>query len=391
MDMFTSQEFRRLARIEDSSCVSLLMPTHSSGRETKQDPIRFKNLLKEAENRLIARGLGTADARGQLASLWRLVDYAPFWVHQDKGLAAFCMAEENRLYSVPFSLPARAVVGRRCYLAPLIPIISQDTTFYVLALSPKRVRLIEGTRYTAREMDLPGWPEDFEDLARYFDEQPQLQFHTKAPPTGEGGDRAAVFHGHPGGDESSERKQRLLEYCRLIDQRLQKAVGSDRTPLVLACDQRLASIYREASDYPRIIEQPMAGNPDSRKPTELCGQAWELIRPEVDAARNAAMSRYHQASARGLAAHGLEAVLPAAHEGRVDTLLVAGGAECWGRYDAERRRLEVHAQPAPDDEELLNLATIVAHLQGADTYCNFPQEELPNKASAVAVLRYPLT
>jgi hypothetical protein len=281
----------------------------------------------------------------------------------------------------------RAVVGRRCYLVPLIPIISEDMTFYVLALSPNRVRLIEGTRHTARELGLSGWPEDFNELARYFDDEPQLQFHTKAPPAGERGARAAVFHGHPGGDESSQRKQRLLEYCRLVDERLQKAVRFDRTPLVLACDQRLASIYREASDYPRIIEQPVAGNPDSRKPAELCSQVWEIMQPEVDAARDAAMSRYQQAVASGLAAQGLEAVLPAAHEGRVDSLLVADDAECWGRYDSGNRGLDVHDRPTPDDEELLNLATVIAYVQGADAYA-LPQEELPTKQLAVAVLRY---
>jgi hypothetical protein len=387
MDSLTPQEVQRLADITGPGCVSLLMPTHSTGRETRQDPIRFKNLLNEAENRLIARGRRAADAHEQLAPLRRLVDDTLFWTHQDEGLAAYCMPEETHLYGVPLSLPERVIVGCRCYLMPLVSIISEDARFYVLALSPKQVRLLEGTRHTARELDLPGWPKDFEDLARYLDEESQLQFHTGAPAVGQGGDRAAMFHGHPGGDESSERKQRLLEYCRLVDQRLRKAVRSDRMPLVLACDQRLASIYREASDYPRVVGQAVPGNPDARKPAELCRQAWEIIRPERDEARDTALSRYHQAAAIGRAAARLAGVLPAAHEGRIDTLLVAGDAECWGQYDFAERRLDVRDQPSPDDEELLNLATVVSCVHGADVYA-LPQEQLPEKESAVAVLRY---
>jgi hypothetical protein len=155
----------------------------------------------------------------------------------------------------------------------------------------------------------------------------------------------------------------------------------------LACDERLASIYREASDYPRMIEQPVVGNPDSCKPAELCSQAWEIIQPEVLAARDAAMSRYHEAAASGLAVQGLEAALPAASEGRVDSLLVANDGECWGEYDPGQRRLDVHEQPTPDDEELLNLTTVCAYVQGADAY-PLPQEELPNKELVIAVLRY---
>jgi len=387
MEMFTAEEFQRLAQITDSWCLSLLMPTHRTGRETKQDPIRLKNLLKEAETQFIAQGKRAADARQQLALLWRLVDDVSFWTHQDEGLAAYCMSQETYLYGTPFSLPECVVGGRRCYLAPLLPIISEDRKFYVLALSPKQVRLLEGTRHTATELELPGWPESFKELARYIDEESQLQFHTGAPPVGGGRDRAAMFHGHPAGDESSERKQRLLEYCRLVDGRLQKAVSSDTTPLVLACDQRLASIYREASSYTRVMEQPVAGNPDSHTPAYLCRKAWELVRPELDEAREAALSRCRQAVATGAAAKGPSAVVPVAHAGRVDTLLVAGDVKCWGHYDFDGRRVDLHDQPMTDDEELVNLAMVLAYVQGAEVY-TLPLEQLPERESVVAALRY---
>ncbi|HDI61237.1 MAG TPA: hypothetical protein ENF48_12955, partial [Desulfobacteraceae bacterium] len=38
-------------------CVSIYMPTHRAGRQAEQDPIRFKNLLREVENRFLAQGL----------------------------------------------------------------------------------------------------------------------------------------------------------------------------------------------------------------------------------------------------------------------------------------------------------------------------------------------
>jgi len=396
MKMLTSQDFRRLAEAADGPCVSLLMPAHRSGPETAQDPIRFKNLLREAEDVLTDRGQRAADVREWLHPLRQLIDDESFWAHQREGLAAFRLAEETSAYGVPFSLPERIAIGPRPYLVPLIPIVSEDAPFYVLALSPKQVRLFAGTRHTAREIDLPGWPEDFEQLAVHIEEQSQLQFHTEAQTArqfagrGESGgstDRAAMFHGHSAGEESAVRKQRLLEYSRLIDERLKDAVGFDRTPLVLACDERLAPIFRNASEYPHVVERPVAGNPDRSKADELCRKAWEIVQPEVEQAREAALSRFGAATGKGRTAGRLDAVLPAADEGRVDTLLVAAGAERWGRFDPEQRRLDVHDRPEPDDEELVNLAMIRAFRQGAAVHV-LPQDRMPGEEQAAAVLRY---
>jgi hypothetical protein len=387
MKMITAQDFHRLAEVADTVCVSLLMPTHRTGRETNQDPIRFKNLLGDAEAALIAGGRQPADVRQQLEPLRQLIDDPSFWAHQDQGLATFCLPEETHVYGVPFSLSTQVMVGPHAYLVPLIPIVSEDVRFYVLALSPKRVRLLEGTRHTARVLDLPGWPENFRQLASYIEKEPQLQFHTETAPHGSGRARPAMFHGHPGADESTERKQRLLEYCRLIDQRLQKVVRGDRVPLVLACDERLAAIYRKASHYPRVVGNPLAGNPDTRKSAELCHEAGRLLEPLVFKAREQARTRYHEAAAHGQAAERLDAVLPAAHQGRVDTLLVAAEVELWGQYDPNHRRLDLHDRPGPHDEELVNLATVVAYRQGAVVYA-LPQEHMPDNQSAVAVLWY---
>jgi hypothetical protein len=54
-------------------CVSLYMPAHRAGRETEQDPIRFKNLLRQAEERLHAEGMRSAEARNFLKEPQRLL------------------------------------------------------------------------------------------------------------------------------------------------------------------------------------------------------------------------------------------------------------------------------------------------------------------------------
>ena len=57
MEMITREELERLFNLSNTNLISLYMPTHRMGRETMQDPIRFKNLLNQAENRLEGMGL----------------------------------------------------------------------------------------------------------------------------------------------------------------------------------------------------------------------------------------------------------------------------------------------------------------------------------------------
>ncbi len=387
MDRLTQHDFRQLAEISESWCVTLQLPTYASGQETRQNPIRFKNLLEQAEEGLVARGQRSADARGQLQPLGDLLEDAVFWTHQRQGLAAFSTPQGTRVFGVPFELPERAVVSQHCHLVPLIPIVSRDARFYVLAISPKAVRLLEGTHYSAEELELPGWPEKFEELAAFIEEQPQLQYHTEAQPVGTSSDRAAVYHGQPGGEADKVRKQRLLEYCRLVDGRVREVIGEDGPRLVLACDKRLAPIYHEASEYSNIEEEPVAGNPDERRVEDLCQDAWPIVRPALDAARQAALSRHDEAAGHGLAAIDLAAVLRTVNEGRVGALFVNPERQRWGKFDPDQPRLDVHDERLADDDDLVNEAVVRAFNRSAELYC-VSQERLPGEEPAKATLRY---
>jgi hypothetical protein len=68
------------------------MPTVRAG-DTQQNPIRFKNLLREAEKRLMEQGHlrqnRNGDAGDFLDPLRALTDDRDFWEHQQEGLALF--------------------------------------------------------------------------------------------------------------------------------------------------------------------------------------------------------------------------------------------------------------------------------------------------------------
>jgi release factor family 7 len=160
--------------------VSIFMPTHCKGPETKQDPIRLKNLLREAEQQLVGLEVRPAEARDWLTPAGALLDDADFWQHQSNGLALFITEEFFRYYRVPLSFEELVVVSNRFHLKPLLALFAEDGQYYILALSQDQVRLLECTRYRVTEVPLTDTsvPTNIREALRYDDPEKQLQFRS---------------------------------------------------------------------------------------------------------------------------------------------------------------------------------------------------------------------
>src|SRR5512136_2539596 len=98
MAVLTRNNLKSLLEVRRGPCVSVFMPMHRSGAETQQDLIRFKNLLREAEERLMTRGIPAPEAKELLESAQTLLQGDPFHQHQSDGLAMFLSAEMFRTY-----------------------------------------------------------------------------------------------------------------------------------------------------------------------------------------------------------------------------------------------------------------------------------------------------
>jgi hypothetical protein len=143
MDQFSKETKELLACGEH--CISLYMPTNRAPVEGRQDLIRFKNMVRESEEWLIRWGLRPPEAKEYLASLTRLPDDVGFWQYRGDGLALFYSGDIIRQFRLPVSFDELLVVANRFHLKPLIPLLTEDAEFYVLALSQNEIRLIEET------------------------------------------------------------------------------------------------------------------------------------------------------------------------------------------------------------------------------------------------------
>jgi hypothetical protein len=361
----------------EAPCVSLYLPTHRSGAEVQQGPIRFKNLLREAEGKLLANGLSRARALEILQPARALLGDEIFWQRQSDGLAVFLAHNTYRRYRLPLSFRELAMVGNRFHLTPLMSLLTGDGRFYILALSQNRVRILEASRHSVRELDPGDIPDGMADALGSDWEQRSLQLHSGA--TGRG-----VFHGHGAGEDD---KEELAKFLNLVDNALLRLLDDRQTPLVVAAVGYLIDIYREVSKYPSLMEGGVEGNPDDRSAQELHARAWEVVKPRFSRAQQEAARRFRAKAGTGLVSADVREIVLAAGDGRVDTLFVAVNAHCWGRFDAEERTVEEHDKPGPDGEDLLDRAALESLLRGGTVYA-LAQEEMPHGALVAAELRY---
>ena len=383
MDLFTRDDLKTVLGEHPPPCISLFMPAHRGG--AREDPIRWRKHLAEAEERLVTAGRRAAEVKELLEPGRRLLDDIDFWKNQSHGLAAFLAPQFLRLFRVSLSFQDRLVVANRFSITPLLPLLSGNGRFFVLALSQKAVRLLQGTRHSVTEVDLKAVPQNLaEALLTHEAKQPFSFFGRRA---GNGaGSWGGIFHGHGVGIDDT--KEELLHYFQKVDRGLHPFLKEEKAPLVLAAVDYLQPIYRQANTYSQLLEAGVVGNPDRLSNRELHDRAWPLVQPLFEAEQQRAAARYRQLAGTGHTSGDLEAVVAAAYEGRVETLFVALGHPVWGVFDLTTGRVEQHKEASFGDVDLLDLAAAHTLLHGRTVYAVEP-EQVPNKTEVAAVFCLP--
>ncbi len=225
-------------------------------------------------------------------------------------------------------------------------------------------------------------PQSLAEALKYDTTEKQLQFHTGTP---QGGDRAAVFHGHGAGND--EQKDNILRYFRQVDKGLQELLKHQQGPLVLAGVEYLFAIYKEANSYPYLMDEGVTGNPDELKAEELHPLAWKIVQPYFETAQTAAIERYQELIGTGQTNNNIKEIVPTAYYKLIDTLFVAVGVQQWGNFTKDENQVELHQQQEIGDEDLMDFAAIHTLLNGGTVYAVEP-EAVPDNTPLAAVFRY---
>lgn len=387
MNIPTRADLQTLIEERGDPAVTITMPTHPASDLVQQDPIRLKNLLNEAEERLVAWGLRAPAVRSLLEPMRELTISESFWEESGNGLALFRTADAFRLYRLPFDLHAEVKVSDRYHLKHLLPLLTGDGHYYILALSQNEVRMLYGTRYEIEQVELESVPPSLAEALKYDEPSRYLQWHSSTM-TPMGSRRPAMFHGH-GAANATDAKDAIRRYFHKVNAGLQEMLADERAPVVLAAVEYLIPIYLEVSDYRHVLERGVTGNPEELRAHELHARAWEIVAPLFQQERHEAEERFLKlyGEGSGLASADVVEVVRAAHAQRIDTLFVADDLHRWGRFDPSSYEVELHDEEQVGDDDLLNLAAIETYLHGGAVYAVDPAE-VPGGGEVAAIMRY---
>lgn len=138
----THQLFAELSAIRQQPCLSLYQPTHRRHPNNQQDPIRFRNLVKELETSL-RTSHSAAETKLFLEPFESLAHDTDFWNHTLDGLAVLGAPGIFRVIRIPQSVNEFVAVANSFHTKPLRRFLQSVDRYQVLGLSLDKIRLFE--------------------------------------------------------------------------------------------------------------------------------------------------------------------------------------------------------------------------------------------------------
>jgi len=302
-------DIRSLQSIRSYPSVSILLPTHRTSPANQQDPIRVKNLLTQARERLLTEHGRRAvqPVLDKLEALAAQIDYR----YALDGLALFANRELARKYYLPFTLKERVVIDETFATRDLVFALNHSPRYWVVVLSEKPTRLYEGVHDTLAEVTEFGFP------------------MTHLGPGGE-----AALPGGFGIKRSAIRDEYDRQFFRHVDEGVSGCIAVDPLPIILVGVERNLAFFREVSQNNRLVCGAVTGSHDKTSAPELAKLVWPVMQAHLAQERKRAMQLLTAALGTDKHATGMGEVWQMAQAGRGELLLVEEDFHYPARLDA---------------------------------------------------------
>ncbi len=381
--LLTIESLAELASAQHSPCLSLYQPTHRRRPENQQDPIRFRNLVKELETSLRQK-YPAVETRLLLEPFEALALDHDFWSHTLDGLAVLGGPSLFRVFRLQRPVAQLAVVADSFHTKPLRRFLQSVGRYQVLGLSLHKIQVFEGNRDVLDEIDpAPGVPRTItEALGAELTEPRQ----TVASYGGVGGDSTPMHHGQGGkkdeADIDAERFFRAID--RAVTEHHSRPSG---LPLILAALPEHHHLFHRVSHNPFLLAEGLTINPDTLPIDELRQRAWQVVEPQYQARLATLADEFAVAKSNGLGSDDLAQIAQAATAGRVAILLIESDRQIAGRLDSATGRVEVAELSHPQVDDLLDdLGELVGKMGGRVMV--IPAERMPGRTGLAATYRY---
>lgn len=265
--MITRQDLKQLQSLTKVPALSILLPTHRTSPENKQDPILVKNLVNEATSRL-GEEFSARELAPLLENLEKLVDEINY-AHTLCGLALYVSHDFAKLYHLPFSVPARVIIDKTFATRDLVYGLHREVRYWVLLLSQSSTRLLAGTGEILEEIN---------------DENFATQM------TGPGATAPLPYD-----SDSSYRDDRHRRFLQKVDGDFTNYAQDESLPLIVGGVDRQVSFFQEVSQHSSAIAGNIIGNFDKISIHEIIPQVWPIVQSVRETERVNALQQLEDA------------------------------------------------------------------------------------------------
>ncbi|NLY35804.1 MAG: hypothetical protein GX046_01065 [Tissierellia bacterium] len=294
---------KELAKTNGGIYVSMYLPTHRNAPENKQDRIRFKNLINQAEKEL-QDNFALKNPLTFLKEAEKLYQDVMFWTHASDGLALLISEDNTRILKLEGHIPERLVVGSRFHLLPLLNYYEFMNESYILDIAKDRFKLYYGGQEGIIEVETAEIDQSFNEL---FDDR----------------DIQSDNHHSMRSSKSELNELETEKYLRYVAKGLGKFMRGESMPLLVFGTTEVVSDFKEYSkgelDIYRFFDKPLG----SLNLNEIYQKLKEILLPRYEREIESYLSVLNDEIARDRGTDNESLVLREAPSGRIESLFIA--------------------------------------------------------------------
>lgn len=363
-------------------CISLYQPTHRHRPENQQDPIRYRNLLREMETTLREK-YPTSEVQTLLEKFQALAHDKDFWDHRTEGLVILCSPEKFQIFDLQRPVKELLAVAASFHVKPLLRILQSAGRFQILCLNRHEAKLYEGNRDALDLVELTDVPATITEALGSELTEPHLTVASYG--TGAGGGDRAMHHGH--GGKKDEVDIDMDRFFRAVDRGiLEHHSRPSGLPLMLAALTEYHAPFRSLSHNPFLMADGLMMNPEGLGLEELGMKAWQIVEPLYLERLAQLVENYQVSRSRQQGSDDLSDVVQATLAGRVSVLLLEADRQVPGRINASGQIELGESSDAETGDLLDDLAEATLRMKGEVVVV--PAERMPATTGVAATFRF---
>ncbi|MCX7547808.1 hypothetical protein OS188_07575 [Xanthomarina sp. F1114] len=288
---------KQLKNIRSENCISIILNTHRTKPDYLKDALQLKNLIKDAENRLMA----DTDKKTAQNLVKRLKDLAEQIDHSQnlESLILFVNKNTAEYTRLPISVVNRVVIDDTFATRDLIRAMHIEANYYVLVLSQEKVRLIEASNNkVVKEFGNPFPMDNKQEMSR---SQPESSL-------------------------AARQTNLIAEFFNQVDKELNHIRHSNPLPVFICSLEENYSEYLKIADQKQtIFEVYLNKNQISHKNHDIVSEAWRVIEEYLGKQNNKRKAELEKAVTENKFLSDTNEIWKAITEGKIQTLFIEQG------------------------------------------------------------------